>query len=640
MKRDSHFRLSEHETSRAHLEAEYCFNMRASSLENIDNHLLKQLENEKNYWTKILTRVIDIIIYLVEGNLAFRGDNEILGDQSSGNFLRLVKLLSKYDDFLNLHIEKHAQQGSGHVNYLSSTIYEQLIEIIGNRLLDTILIYIKDSKYFGLSADSTTDVGHVDQLSLSVRYLENLEPVERFLLFMDNEGHTAKKMFDAIKAFIEKHLIELKFCRAVSFDNATVMSGQYNGLRTLIQQKSPTAAWVPCIGHSLNLVGTSTMSCCLETAKFFDFLENVYVFFTKSTDRYDLLKKKLKELKKEKDRAIMPKKVDTTRWASRKAACKSVKRGYNAYVAALEELSSDNEEAKGLLKIFKRLETGINVSFWYEILEMINIVSTQVQNATADLNTSVRLLKSLKDSIESLRDNFKNYESLGKNISDCDKYEQNQKRKRTLNVRNKPLDYGHCDATEFSDSDDYRINTFIRTIDTLTTSLVEKIAAYSDLDNTFGFLSRLPDLNLEEIKGHSQKVLEVYKEDLEENLTTELLFFKNYVKNFIKPNEADDKNKVCIEVKMLKLIKEKNLQSLPNVTVLLSMYLVIMTTNCTCERAFSKLKIINNRMRSAMTQNRLNNLTRMSAECDLLHKIDYSDIIEDFAQKKSRKVPL
>ena len=62
-----------------------------------------------------------------------------------------------------------------------------------------------------------------------------------------------------------------------------------------------------------------------------------------------------------------------------------------------------------------------------------------------------------------------------------------------------------------------------------------------------------------------------------------------------------------------------------------------MITNCSGERSFSKLKFIKNRLRTSMTQERLCHLTLMSIESDILDELDLSDIIDDFACRKSRK---
>ena len=76
----------------------------------------------------------------------------------------------------------------------------------------------------------------------------------------------------------------------------------------------------------------------------------------------------------------------------------------------------------------------------------------------------------------------------------------------------------------------------------------------------------------------------------------------------------------------------------PNVTIALRMYLVLMVTNCSDERSFSKLKLIENRLRTSMTQERLVNLAIMSTESDILRDVDFTAIINDFAVAKSRKV--
>ena len=75
----------------------------------------------------------------------------------------------------------------------------------------------------------------------------------------------------------------------------------------------------------------------------------------------------------------------------------------------------------------------------------------------------------------------------------------------------------------------------------------------------------------------------------------------------------------------------------PNVTVMLRIYLCLMVSNCSGERSFSKLKLIKSEHRTRMGQERLNWLSLMSIESDILRQIDFSDIIDDFANLKARK---
>jgi len=90
---------------------------------------------------------------------------------------------------------------------------------------------------------------------------------------------------------------------------------------------------------------------------------------------------------------------------------------------------------------------------------------------------------------------------------------------------------------------------------------------------------------------------------------------------------------------LYKLIIDKGVQDIfPNFAIALRMYLVSMVTNCSAERSFSKLKLIENCLRTSMSQEQLVNLAVMSIESDILREIDFTDIIKAFAVTKSRKV--
>ena len=54
------------------------------------------------------------------------------------------------------------------------------------------------------------------------------------------------------------------------------MSGMYNGLQAKVAAKNNLAAWIPCAGHSLNLVVKAAAECCTAAVSFFDILECVY----------------------------------------------------------------------------------------------------------------------------------------------------------------------------------------------------------------------------------------------------------------------------------------------------------------------------------------------------------------------------
>jgi hypothetical protein len=78
-------------------------------------------------------------------------------------------------------------------------------------------------------------------------------------------------------------------CRAQSYDNAAHMSGHYFGLQAGLKEQHKYALYVPCAGHSINLVGVQAVDCNLNVTIYFDFVQNLYDFFSSSTHSWEIL---------------------------------------------------------------------------------------------------------------------------------------------------------------------------------------------------------------------------------------------------------------------------------------------------------------------------------------------------------------
>lgn len=638
--KNSNERLLEHETSKTHLNAFIALKDRSVILGRIDAELQKQMDQEKFYWKKVLTRLVSVIKFLSKRGLAFRGDNELIGSQSNGNYLGLLELIAEYDEFLKKHIQETGNCGNGNTNYLSSTICEELIKCMGHQVFNTIISRIKKSKYYSISIDSTPDEGHVDQLTIIFRFMEGPNPVERFLNFLPNQGHKAQEIFDGIMKFFVECNLDIKNCRGQSYDNASTMSGKYNGLQSKIIAENSLATWVPCAAHSLNLVGKAAAECCYFAISFFNFLEEIYVFFTSSTHRYNVLTENLKSNEK-KSNVLVPKRISTTRWSCRTDATKALVQGYPQIKSTLLSFSEDfNElpktrhESNGLYKKMCQLETGIYCIFWHEILDRFNATNKTLQAPTLDLNNVVACIKSLKTFIDAQRELFLVYEEKGKDISDSIDYTV-RKRNFKNNVRLQPLGYKNSSGVELNPSEKFKIDCFLPVIDQLSTSINQRLKAYEVICNRFGFFGRLYELSYKELQEAAKQLVTVYKDDLDELLCVEIVHFAEFMKLYSKSKPTQMSN----EHFMYQTLIEKDVQTaFPNVEVALRIYLVIMVTNCSGERSFSRLKIIQNRLRTSMHEERLNFLSIMSLENDVLDFLSFDEIIKDFAEKKTRKV--
>ena len=138
--------------------------------------------------------------------LGFRGDDEIIGSTRNGNYLGTLELIAQFDPFLNEHIKKYGNAGRGIPSYLSSTICNEFIDVMGQKVLKIIVAEIQESKYFSISVDSTPDVTHVDQLTFTFRYVKQDGPVERFVKFIPIARHTGEYLADCVLKLTYKDL--------------------------------------------------------------------------------------------------------------------------------------------------------------------------------------------------------------------------------------------------------------------------------------------------------------------------------------------------------------------------------------------------------------------------------------------------
>jgi len=119
--------------------------------------------------------------------------------------------------------------------------------------------------------------------------------------------------------------------------------------------------------------------------------------------------------------------------------------------------------------------------------------------------------------------------------------------------------------------------------------------------------------------------------DLDNLFVDELCHFAKFADIF----KDDEPRNISTELFLYKLIIDKGVRdTFPNVAIALRMYLVLMITNSSAQRSFSKLKLIENRFQTSVTAGRL----VMNTESDILREIDFTAIITDFAVAKSRKV--
>ncbi len=118
--------------------------------------------------------------------------------------------------------------------------------------------------------DETTDISCRAQLSVIVRYVDSAGKIqERFIGFFDVSGvRDAQSVFDVLNENMQGYNFKDKLV-AQTYDGAAVMASALNGLQAKVKAIAPSAMFVHCYAHRLNLVLSQGAKCLPECRIFF-----------------------------------------------------------------------------------------------------------------------------------------------------------------------------------------------------------------------------------------------------------------------------------------------------------------------------------------------------------------------------------
>ena len=104
-----------------------------------------------------------------------------------GNFLALLRFRTEAGD---VALKEHLRTSKGNCRYTSYAFQNQLIIICGDLIRAEILKSIRTARFFSVIADEATDSANTEQLSLSIRFVQNDAPCERFVGVLKCEAGT------------------------------------------------------------------------------------------------------------------------------------------------------------------------------------------------------------------------------------------------------------------------------------------------------------------------------------------------------------------------------------------------------------------------------------------------------------------
>lgn len=249
---------------------------------------------------------------------------------------------------------------TGNATYLSHQIQNQMIDTIGTAISEEIVRRLKEAEFFAVIVDETPDTSHKEQLSITVRYVRGGDVEERLLALRIVDQTSSEVLFETLCAVLRFHSIDVTNLRGQCYDGASNVAGIRTGLQARIKEISPSALFVHCYAHVLNLVIVDAMTSNTTARDFFGTLQNLYVFIQTCTKRHAVYTEQQAEIHAN-SRSAKSFQVRTlkslceTRWACRADAINTFNATMEAIVRTLKHILETETkakiaaEAKGLL---------------------------------------------------------------------------------------------------------------------------------------------------------------------------------------------------------------------------------------------------------------------------------------------------
>ncbi|XP_040197560.1 zinc finger MYM-type protein 1-like [Rana temporaria] len=633
-------KVHNHETSEEHLNCLEKWKTLAAGLrlhQTIDAGVITVMEIEKKKWRDILHRLLDITLFLAKQNLAFRSHKEDECSFNKGNFLEMVEMLSKYDSVLKEHLIRLKRSTSKlkvSVSYLSPQTQNEFIRVLANHMKEKIVMDIKSAKYFGIMFDSTPDISHTDQMSEVIRYVNiknrKVEVKEAFLGFFPLKGKKASDLSLDILKKLESDGLDIMMCRAQGYDNAATMAGIHGGVQSIIREKNKKAIFNGCVDHSLNLCGQHSFAENASCVTFFGTLQSMFSFFAASTHRWDVLIHHT---------GVSVKRLSTTRWSAHHAAVKPVKEKFDLFVSAIEALcdTCENLDTRGaaecLLPAVCDFTFLCYLYFWGHVLQEVDVTQQYLQTKGLSLDKVVTKLESLRIFLFEERSHLVEHAIEQAHLKCKDHGISVERRAR---FKKRMAGEQARDAGGISLQDENK-RAMLECIDRFHSELQIRLRAIMEVAAMFEAVqAKSLILETEEkLKVSIPKLTTFYDEISESELLSEIPRLRRHLKA-AKINLEEVKDWSALQV--LTFIAEWDFtESLPTLSLCLKIFLTICVSVASCERSFSKLKLIKNYLRSTMGQARLSDLAMLSVESELAKCIDFDEVVHNFAAVKARK---
>jgi hypothetical protein len=598
---------------------------------------------------------INALLYLARQGIAIRGKTD-----NTANYNNLLKLLSLYCSDLNTFLQRKR-------SYTSHDVQNELLELCANDILGKIQSEIATAGPFGIIVDGCQD-NNYEQLSVCIRYCDkDVHVQEEPVGFYATSKSDAESISNCIKDVLCRLNLQLLHIIGQSYDGASTMSGCVSGVQKRIKEVAPSAEYVHCHAHCLDLalqeagkkipmvrdavslvhdMGVFLNASALRRTTFKDLQHNAInenadmaEEFIDLEDGIAVVEEDITNEVSEAEvvrmstkKSLSMRKLCTTRWLARTPALQDAIRGYVALQIAFAHFSKNAEPsaaytAGGIETSMNQGKTYFTILVCLKVFHQAELCSRYLQRTGITVAEAVHHVSNLKTYYKGLR-NEKAWQQIWNEamleIRKLDLEEPSVPRQRRVPRRLEQTS-NPAEPHQFVDPHSLYRMQFFELLDLLI----------NELDERFQQIGVEKLMQLERILLGTNT-----EEDIDSVMQSYSIFLPSRAGlarqlDSLKDIYNTPRNIGDTVLKLQEMINKGVPELFCHVIVLCQIYLAAPVTSVECERSFSTMRRLKTWLRGTTGQPRLNHEFILTTHSE--RSVDVGKVIRDFVRLNSQR---
>ncbi|XP_022859730.1 zinc finger MYM-type protein 1-like [Olea europaea var. sylvestris] len=533
--------------------------------------------------------------------MAFRGHDESEDLNNQGNILELLHWLCDHNPKIKAVALTNAPEN---LKLTSPRVQKDIVSAIASECLHVIIENIRDS-FFSILVDESRDISVKEQMSVVIRYVKNGCILEHFIDVIHVLNTTTASLKAAIDQLFSTRSLSISNLRGQRYDGASNMREEYNGLKALILKENPSAYYIHCFTHQLQLALVAVAQKYPKIKTFFTTVHRLVNIVGGSAKRSDLIREnqRLKILEslsigeissgRGLNQEIILQRPGDTRWGSHYSCLINLITMFSTIVDVIEMIAIDSTstgtrgDACISLKLMLRFEFAFNLYLMKKILGISNELSKALQRKDQDIVNAMKLVQICKTQLQTMRDD--GWDSfLGVICSFCKTHKIN-----VPDMDDMFITVGRSRRETVTNLHHFRVEMFYAVIDMQLQELNDRFSevnsdllicvAYLSPNNSFAAFDKIKLIRL----------CQYYRVDFD---AADILELDDQLDTFIldmRTSEDFEKLQGISDLAQKLVVKNKH-EVYPLVYKLVTLTLVLPVATATIERAFSAMTYIEN----------------------------------------------